>query len=83
MATFDDDGHHCQRYSSVISLGHVIVEVFAVNWMMYSYGIRFVSVVSHPMVYAIHQPYQMHSLYLLSNPSTLNLVLIYPVTIDS
>lgn len=83
MVTFDDGDHHCRHYSSVISLGHVIVEVFAVNWMMYSYGIRFVFVAFRPMEYAIHQPCQMHSLYLLSNPSMLSSVLIYPATIDS
>lgn len=82
MVTFDDDGLHYRRYSNVIfALEHVKVAVFAVNWTMYSYVNRFVFVAFLLMAYA-HQPYRMHNLYLLNNPSTLNLELVYPVNND-
>lgn len=78
---FDGDFHfpYC---NNVVSLGHVIMVVFAVNWTMYSFANRYVSVVAvafPPMAYDDHRPYRMHNLYLLNNLSMLNLVLIYPV----
>lgn len=53
------------------------MEVSAVNWMMCSCVNRYVFVVF--LLKYVRQPYQMHNLCLLNNPSMLNSVLIYPV----
>lgn len=60
-------------HNIVISKEHVIMVTFAVNWLMYS--------CVNCCVDAYHRAIQfdrMHNLYLLSNLSMLNLVLIYP-----